>query len=337
MNYANEPSTEPGEDVSVKTRQDLIRRYSMIVYDYLAIMNSSDTVKIMESAKYTIQLGLNAITHIYKLAFCMTKNVTTSGDHCQKGIYCFIEYIEQTYKLGYINGHGGNGGNGAPQFDLMDAIMFIYDKTISELRNESSDNLDERSGSSAFTNILSVSQSHQAHGADFAQCKSALEHFGNITSTLLWFNHPTMNLTDQMEIVDSHLMDFLGYSLDKTLDSSRSFGRSLGRSFGRSLGQYSNVSLDKDLFLFVETVQETVDGMEKKEYIDFLTALKKQMKKQEKKGVNTMSVLPACLYLKTLSGMTLKEIGEQEKWKRGDDLAKLVFHYNSQTSFDSFT
>ena len=265
MNYANEPSNElqeSGEDVSAKTRQELIRRYSMIVYDYLAIMNSSDTIKIMESAKYTIQLGLNAITHIYKLAFCMTKNVATSGDHCQKGIYCFIEYIEQTYKLGYINGQGVQGG-GQPQFDLMDAIMFIYDKTISELRNENSDNLDERSGSSAFTNILSVSQSHQAHGVDFAQCKSALEHFGNVASTLLWFNHPTMNLTDQMEIVDVHLMDFLGYSLN--------MGRSSDKTFGSGRSSTLGSSLDKDLFLFLETVQETVNGMEKKEYMDFLT------------------------------------------------------------------
>lgn len=312
MNYANEPSNElqeTGEDISAKTRQELIRRYSMIVYDYLAIMNSSDTFKIMESAKYTVQLGLNAITHIYKIAFCMTKNVATSADHCQKGIYCFIEYIEQTYKLGYINGqggygggNGGQGGNGSPQFDLMDAIMFIYDKTISELRNESSDNLDERTGSSAFTNILSVSQSHQAHGTDFAQCKSALEHFGQIASTLLWFSHPTMSLTDQMEIVDVHLIDFLGYG-----------------SF--------NKSLDKDIFLFVETVQETVLEIGKKEYMEFLISLKKHIKKQDKKGIDTMAVLPACLYLKTLSGLTLNNIIEQEKWKRGtDDLVKLVFY-----------
>ena len=118
-----------------------------------------------------------------------------------------------------------------------------------------------------------------------------------------------MNLTDQMEIVDSHLIDFLGYGSSNCLGSGRS-------AFG----------LDKDVFLFLEKVQETVTGMEKKEYMDFLMALKKQMKKQEKKGVDTMAVLSACLYLKTLNGMTLKEIGEQEKWKRGaDDLAKLVF------------
>jgi hypothetical protein len=297
MNYANEPSVfqESGEDVSAKTRQELIRRYSMIVYDYLAIMNSSDTMKIMDSAKYTVQLGLNAITHIYKIAFCMTKNVATTADLCQKGIYCFIEYIEQTYKLGYANSNGTSS-----QFDYMDAIVFIYDKTISELRGDGNkSDSDEHTGSSAFTNILSVSQSHQAYGADLLRCKVALEQFGRVASVLVWCSHPTMSVTDQMEIVDAHLIDFLGYAIDSP----------------------------SDLFLFVETVQETIILMEKTEYMDFLNSLKKQIKKQTKKGQNMdCSMLSACLYLKTLRGFTLKEIAEQEKWKRGiDDLAKFVF------------
>ena len=113
------------ENFSQKTRQELISKYESIVYDYLAIMNSSDMVKTIECSKYIIELGLSAITHIYKLAFCITKNVSTSADHCQKGIYCFIEYVEQTYKLGYTN------QNPMP-FDFMDAIVFIYDKSITK-------------------------------------------------------------------------------------------------------------------------------------------------------------------------------------------------------------
>ena len=307
MNYANDLSStdvqETGEELFVKTRQELIHRYSLIVYDYLAIMNSSDTLKVIDSAKYIVQNGLTAITHIYKIAFYMTKNVATSADYAQKGIYCFIEYIEQTYKLGYIN---PSSNNSSAHFDMMDAIIFIYDKTISELKNDNSDNVEDRSGSSTFTNILSVSQSHQTHGANFLQCKTTLENFGRITSTLLWVNHPTMNLTDQMEILDAHLMDYLAYSFS-----------------------LSSRSLNKDIFLFLETVQETID-MDKKEYTAFLTSLKKQMKKQEKKEIDTMTTLPACLYLKTFSGMTLKQIAEQEKWKKDvDDLAKLLFHCNS--------
>jgi hypothetical protein len=82
-----------------------------------------------------------------------------------------------------------------------------------------------------------------------------------------------------------------------------------------------------DLFLFIETVQDKIINMEKSEYMDFLVALKKQIKRQAKKG-DCMTVLPACLYVKSFScGTTIKEIAEQEKWKRGvDDLAKLVFY-----------
>lgn len=285
------------EEPQIKTRQELIKRYEAIVYDYLAIMNSSETLKTMECYKFTVQLGLSAITHIYKLAFCMTKNVATSADHCQKGIYCFIEYIEQTQKLGYIHSNGSG-----PSFDFMDAIVFIYDKTLSDLRGGDFQKSDEHaSGSSAFTNILSVSQSHQAHGIDFAQCKVALEQFGHVASILLWFTHSSFSLLDQMEIVDSHLIDFLTYAV--SLPSN-------------------------DLFLFVETVQETILRMEKTEYMDFLSAMKKQIKKQMKRGLNMENlILPACLYVKTFSsGATVKEIAEQEKWKRGvDDLAKLAF------------
>jgi hypothetical protein len=182
----------------------------------------------------------------------------------------------------------------------MDAIVFIYDKTISELRGDGNkSDSDEHTGSSAFTNILSVSQSHQAYGADLLRCKVALEQFGRVASVLVWCSHPTMSVTDQMEIVDAHLIDFLGYAIDSP----------------------------SDLFLFVETVQETIILMEKTEYMDFLNSLKKQIKKQTKKGQNMdCSMLSACLYLKTLRGFTLKEIAEQEKWKRGiDDLAKFVF------------
>lgn len=286
----------------IKTRKDLIIRYESIVYDYLGIMNSSETLKTMDCYKFAVQLGLSAITHIYKLAFCMTKNVATSAEHCHKGIYCFIEYIEQTQKIGYINSNGS-----VPSFDFMDAIVFIYDKTLSDLRGGDFQKSDDKySGSSSiFTNILSVSQSYQAHGEDFTQCKTALEQFGRVASILLWFSHPDLSLPDQMKIVDSHLIDLLTYAVDNECVPSN------------------------DLFLFMETVQETIFNMEKTEYMCFLSALKKQIKKQMKKGeqLEPCSILSACLYVKTFSpGSTVKEIAEQEKWKRGvDDLAKLAF------------
>ena len=309
--------SEPLEILSTgkpKKREDVHapeKTLQEMVYDYLAIMNSSETMRGIDCSKQIIQLGLSAMTHIYKLAFCITKNVSTSSDHCQKGIYCFIEYVEQTYKL---------GGNSTQPFDFMDAIVFIYEKTISDLR--SIDSIDEHSGSSsAVSNILSVSQSHQAHGMVFLQCRTALEQFGRVVSVLLWVNHPSMNLTDEMEIVDAHLIDFLEYAIH---NMSKSVDHSSSHSSSHDLGH----SLNNDIFLFIETVKETIPTMDKRDYLDFLTSLKKQIKKQDKRGECSMSVMQACLYLKTLNdGKSLKEIAESEKWKKpSDDLAKLAFN-----------
>jgi len=275
-------------ETTLKTKHDLIKKYATVVYEYLAIMNSSETLKSIDCQKYTIQLGLSAITHIYKLAFCNTKNVSTSADHCQKGIYCFIEYIEQTNKLGYMNAAAASSGGAGfvPPFDFTDALVFIYDKTITDLRNC---NINEHSGSSAFTNILSVSQSHQAQGDIFLQCRSSIEKFGNITSVLLWFSNPKITLADQLDIVDTHLMDMVECS--------------------QLLGE--------DLILFLETVQETFHDMSKREYIEFLDALKKKIKKNGK--TRPMHFIPACLYLKTFG-----ESGERNKrWI--DELMKHAF------------
>jgi hypothetical protein len=195
-------------------------------------------------------------------------------------------------------------------FDFIDAVTFIYDKTISDLR--SADGLEEQSGSSsAVTNILSVSQSHQAHGTDLCQCKSDLEQFVRVAKTLSWFNNHSINLTEHMDIIDTHLIDFIEYAVNHPFD------------FGHSFGHY----LNKDVLLFIETVQDKIPNMDIKDYMDFLSSIKKQIKKQEKKGVLTMNVTQACLGLKAMSGETLKEISESEKWKKPiDDLAKSIFY-----------
>lgn len=269
-----------------ETKRDLIQKYATVVYEYLAIMNASETLKSIDCQKYTIQLGLSAITHIYKLAFCNTKNVSTSANHCQKGIYCFIEYIEQTNKLGYMNMNASASGGFVPPFDFTDALVFIYDKTISEMRNC---NVEEQSGSSAFSNILSVSQSHQAQGDVFLQCRSSLEKFGRITSVLLWFSNSKISLVDQMDIVDTHLIDMVECIQE----------------------------LGEDLILFLESVQETFRDMSKREYIEFLDALKKKIKKNGKSG--QMHFIPACLYLKTFSGSSERN----KRWM--DELMKHAF------------
>jgi hypothetical protein len=275
--------------------QELIEKYESSVFDYLAIMQSSEIVKSMADWKYAAQTGLTAITHIFKLAYYATKNASTSAGHCQKGIYCYIEYLEQTQKL---------AASSFQQMDYIDALTFIYDKSLAELYvgKTAGQGVSNEGSSSSVANILSVSESHQSQGEDFEKCKQVLNHMSRVCSLLIWFQHPSFTLIDQMEIVSSHLSDLLVLTVE-LCDGH-----------------------ENDILLFLEAIQTTISGITKQEYVEILTALQKNMKRQMRKG-GSMSIMSACLYLKTIQpGMTLTEFGAQEKWKRPvEDLVKLAF------------
>lgn len=274
--------------------QELIEKYESSVFDYLAIMQASEIIKSMADWKYAAQTGLSAITHIFKLAYYATKNASTSAGHCQKGIYCYIEYIEQTQKL---------AASSFQQMDYIDALTFIYDKSLAELYvGKTAGQGVSNEGSSSVSNILSVSESHQSQGEDFEKCKQVLNQMSRVCSILIWFQHPNFTLIDQMELVSAHLSDLLVLTVELCEES------------------------DNDVWLFVEAIQTTISGITKQEYVEILTALQKSMKRQMRKGGAT-SIMNACLYLKTIQpGMTLAEISAQEKWKRPvEDLVKLAF------------
>jgi hypothetical protein len=283
--------------ISTNIQKDLIDKYTTILFEYFAIMNSSPTVHSMEDRPRAVQIGLSAITNIYKLAFFSTKNVVASFGHCQKGIYCYIEYLEQIQKL----------GTSSQNLDYVDAITFIYDKTLSELHKGYLGN--STSSSSVFTNILSVSQSHQARGKELEQSKMILDQISRVCNVILWFQHPDFTLLDQMDIIDKHLPDFFTYELTD------------GREF--------EVPLCESLFLFLEPLQEKMVDVTKNDYMEILAYLSKYIKRgmKRKQSLKYSDVRDVCLYLCAhYSGQTLEQIGAQEGWKRpAEDLVKLIY------------
>ena len=273
------------------SQQDLIMKYESVVFDYLVVMQSSETVKAMDDVKHAVQTGLIAITHIFKLAYYATKHASTSAAHCQKGAYCYIEYIEQMQKM---------SAAASQQIDYVDALTFIYDKTLSDLYLGSSAG---GGGTSTFANILSVSMSHQAHGEDFEKCQLILDQLNRVCSSLIWIQNPLFLISDHLDIVNVHLTGFLSLIIE--------------------------TDAFDDVWLFLDTIQTHIGGITKLEYMDLLAALQKNMKRHLKRGSSSsLNAMFACLHLKTVfsQGMTLAEIGVQEKWKKpAEEIVKMAF------------
>lgn len=264
-------------------RNYIIDKYVVLVYEYLHIMNTSDILKSLDHLPLILQIGLSSITHIYKIAFLLSRNVATSVCHCQKGMYCYLEYIEQMHKTNMMH-----------TLDNVDAVAFIYEKTVAEIYGVS--------GSTPFANIISIAEMNCAQGNDMIRCSKALDLLSKMIHVMLWLDNASITNADRMELVETrlHLICtlFVEYSLDP-------------------------------LLVWIESIQEKLAPFSKQEYFDLLDSLVKHVKRAVKsQQVPTKSAInDACLFIHAYyHDKPMEQIAEEEGWKKPmDDLMKIVF------------
>lgn len=267
--------------MSASTKTDLILKYAMVIYEYFNIMQMSEIVTTLDNQHDVIQIGMQSITHIYKLSFFLSKQISTAVCHSQKGMYCYLEYIEQMNKTNMLH-----------NLDNTDAVVFIYNKTLTEIYGQNP-------STNMMTNILSISENDNYKGTDYIK---TLETITQVAKTLLWFNNEILTTHCRVELVDSHLHPlstlFVEYSLDI-------------------------------LFPFFEFVQTKLEPMKKEEYMAFLKSLTNQIKRAGKhQQIPTkQTVSDACFLLQSQHrGKTVSQMGEDEGWKQPmDELAKFIF------------
>ena len=107
-----------------------------IIYKYLNIINEFIDVYINNKTKYKtkyymkiIHTGINVIHNIFMITLLYSCNLYLVTYHVQKAFYLYIEFIEQINQeeLSYL------------KFDVNDAVMFIYKRTIFDLHTSCDD------------------------------------------------------------------------------------------------------------------------------------------------------------------------------------------------------
>lgn len=53
----------------------IVKKYHFIIYQYLVIMNDSVIINQLDNIDNILQIGMNAITHIFKLNLLFYKNI----------------------------------------------------------------------------------------------------------------------------------------------------------------------------------------------------------------------------------------------------------------------
>lgn len=114
---------------------EYVIKYISVVIDFILFYQKNKYIYKEGYLNYILHQGLQSMKHIYMNLLLYTKNVDLVFFHLQKGYYYYIEFLQQIKKE----------ENSFIHFNINDAIIFIYKKTIYEIdekhvMNHKSDN-----------------------------------------------------------------------------------------------------------------------------------------------------------------------------------------------------
>ena len=175
----------------------IVTKYFFIIRQYLILLNDSLIIQQLDNVDNITQIGLNAITHIFKINLFFYKNVDIAFFYAQKAYYCYLEYIEQI-NIKCIT----------DDLNIKDAVLFIYNKTLSKY-DISSINIQDLS-LSVDNNVI---EPMLINIENFDIIKHAFPEINNIVYFVLNFDNNNITLTNRVNICEKYLLNYLLYCI----------------------------------------------------------------------------------------------------------------------------
>lgn len=123
-NYENIQDIKNFKAELIKTEiKDYIIKYVNIITEFIPYNSSKKYYRTMEYNQNVTHQGIQSLFNIYHILLLYTNNIDLVGYHVQKAYYYYIEFISQINKEQHS----------FLQFNIKDAIMFIYKKSIFNL------------------------------------------------------------------------------------------------------------------------------------------------------------------------------------------------------------
>jgi len=265
----------------------LIDKYVLVLLEYIHLVDTSDIIRGLDNSISVFNIGIHAISHIYKLSYYITKNVETAGCYTQKGVYCYLEYIEQM-----------NRTNSLHNLNNIDAVLFVYDKTLSEIYNPEHTGNNISHEQNMFSNIISLNHPEMRE----QNWKLILENLSHITQTILWTTNPDISYLQRLNITHEYLPKYLNIYADHPNPET--------------LEIVKTISLIQDKMIFTTN-----------DYIELLDTVLKMYRKTPKsrivvKYVDKYLVISVHLTGTSISDVATSEYGKQMGWKSRVDFIR---------------
>ena len=286
----------------------MLDKFVAILIEYLHLIESSDTLPTMDYTDKIVQIGLQSLIHIFKLSILHTQNVEIAFCYCQKGMFCYLEYIEQMTKTNTMH-----------NLENIDAVLFEYNKTLMELYNSKAAAIDGMNGSTSISSLTAkdsdvvLDAPPNNHLADFfvhrnadskqtqvhsSEWKEVTDHLSRWTKILLWFERTDLTSVNRIHLATEYLK------------------------------KYALLFTNENICMLqvIEVLQQKT-RMSKDQYLGILEEYYLHWKKIQKQNnlPTAEMVRDKCVYLMALhTNHTLEEIASEEGYRHLFDVVKVM-------------
>lgn len=170
------------------TIQDkIIEKFLQILKEYLDMLGESKYIHDLPNPISNMYIGMNAIYRVFEYIFIHTKNIEKVEYYSKKTCYYYLEYMEQIYS-----------SNLSQNLNQMDAVFFVYRKTIFNLYNgENEDSY------GTITNIMTLN--NETEKIESSILKPMLKNVSKTMNVLFYWENNQYSFLERKEICYQYL------------------------------------------------------------------------------------------------------------------------------------
>jgi len=168
----------------------IIDIYVKVIGEYIELISESKYMNETNTPISSMYVGMNAIHRVFEYVIIKTKNIEKACHYSKKTFYYYLEYMEQIYR-----------SNLCQNLNHMDAVMFVYRKTIFDLYDgETEDSYN------TMTNIITHNQDNIIIDELDTGLFPKLSKFIN---TFFYWENSEITFIQRKELFNNYLLRFL--------------------------------------------------------------------------------------------------------------------------------
>jgi len=170
----------------------VVEKYVAIMNEFFHLIQQSDLMQKLNYPVHSLYIGINALHRVFEFVLLRTKNVEKAYYCSQKTYYYYLEYIEQIHK-----------SNLSQSLNHLDAILFVYKKTIFCIFDGSND--DE--SSATMSNIMTLNETVLQF--DERDYQNTFVKISKLTNLLFDWKNENIEFQHRIQICNLYLLRFL--------------------------------------------------------------------------------------------------------------------------------